>query len=333
MSISPIALSRRLGRILVGLSTLSLLAFSPAHAQKWDMPMAYAESNYHTQNGKDFAEAVRVATGGSLDVVVHGGGSLFKGNEIKRAVQTGQAPIGERLLSAHQNENAVFGFDSLPFLVSSFEESEKLWQAARPTIERILDDQNLVLLYSVPWPPQGLYFNKEVASIADMKGIKFRAYNSATSRLAELAGMQPVQIEAAELTQALSTGVAEAFVSSGSTGYDRKVWEQLGYFYEVNAWMPRNYVFVNKDSWNDLDEDRRNLVKGMAMLAENAGTARAHQLADWYVTQLAANGMKVQMAQDSLRAELRAIGQTMLEEWLESAGEDGKTILDAYRDM
>ncbi len=333
MYTQPIALSRRFGRVLVGLFALSLLAFAPAHAQKWDMPMAYADSNYHTQNGKDFAEAVSLATGGALDVVVHGGGSLFKGNEIKRAIQTGQAPIGERLLSAHQNENAVFGFDSLPFLVSSFEESEKLWQAARPTVEKILDDQNLVLLYSVPWPPQGLYFNKEVESIADMKGIKFRAYNSATSRLAELAGMQPVQIEAAELTQALSTGVAEAFVSSGSTGYDRKVWEQLGYFYEVNAWMPRNYVFVNKDSWNELGEDRRNVVKGLAMLAERAGTARAHQLADWYVTQLAANGMKVQPAKDSLRAELQEIGRTMLEEWLDNAGADGKAILEAYRKM
>ncbi|WP_197019145.1 TRAP transporter substrate-binding protein [Thioalkalivibrio sp. HK1] len=333
MSILPIVSLRRLGRVLVALSTLSLLAFAPAHAQKWDMPMAYADSNYHTQNGKDFAEAIRVATGGALEVVVHGGGSLFKGNEIKRAVQTGQAPIGERLLSSHQNENAVFGFDSIPFLVSTFEESEKLWQAARPTIERILIDQNLVLLYSVPWPGQGLYFNQEVSSIADMKGIKFRAYNPATSRLAELTGMQPVQIEAAELTQALSTGVAEAFVSSGSTGYDRKVWEQLGYFYEVNAWMPRNYVFVNKDAWNDLDEGQRNMVKGMAMLAESAGTARAHQLADWYVTQLAANGMKVQMAHDDLRAQLKEIGQTMLDEWLESAGEDGKAILEAYRNM
>ena len=320
-------------RLMTGLAVAGLLAAAPAQAEKWDMPMAYADSNYHTQNGKAFAEAVSIATGGKLEIVVHGGGSLFKGNEIKRAIQTGQAPIGERLLSAHQNENAVFGFDSVPFLATSFEASETLWQAARPTVEQILDEQNLVLLYSVPWPPQGMYFKKEINGTSDMKGIKFRAYNAATARLAELAGMLPVQIEAAELTQALATGVAESFVSSGSTGYDRKVWEHLSHFYEVNAWLPRNSVFVNKDAWDGLDEGTRNIIMGMALLAERAGTAKAQQLSDWYIAQLAANGMTVQVAGPQLRSDLEQIGATMTEEWLEKAGEDGKAIVDAFNSM
>ena len=320
-------------RPAIAAAATGLLAAAPAHAEKWDMPMAYADSNYHTQNGKAFAEAVAVATGGALKIVVHGGGSLFKGNEIKRAVQTGQAPIGERLLSAHQNENAVFGFDSVPFLATSFEDADKLWKAARPTLEKILADQNLVLLYAVPWPPQGMYFKREIDSVADMAGIKFRAYNAATSRLAELAGMRPVQIEAAELTQALATGVAEAFISSGSTGYDRKVWEHLSHFYEVNAWLPHNYVFVNADAWEELDEGTRNIVRGMAMLAERAGTAKAQQLSDWYIAQLAANGMSVQVAGERLRGELEAIGATMTEEWLSVAGDEGRAIVDAFAGM
>ncbi len=309
------------------------VSMGTAQAEKWDMPMAYSDSNYHTQNGKAFAEAVTMATGGKLEIVVHGGGSLFKGNEIKRAIQTGQAPIGERLLSAHQNENIIFGVDSIPFLATSFEGSDKLWKASRPQIEAILAKQNLVLLYAVPWPPQGLYFKKEVNSTADMKGLKFRAYNSATAKLAELAGMLPVQVEAAELTQALATGVAEGFVSSGSTGYDRKVWEHLTHFYEVNAWLPRNYVFANKDAWDGLDDSTRNIVKALAGLAERAGTAKAQQLADWYVAQLAANGMKVQEAQGQLREDLKKIGETMTNEWLEKAGADGKKIVDAFKAM
>ncbi|MHA1544791.1 MAG: TRAP transporter substrate-binding protein [Alphaproteobacteria bacterium] len=313
----------------LGLSGLA----TEANAQKWDMPMAYSDSNFHTQNGKAFADAVRVATGGKLDIVVHGGGSLFKGGEIKRAVQTGQAPIGERLLSAHQNENIMFGADSVPFLATSFDASAKLWKAARPKIEAILDKQNLVLLYAVPWPPQGLYFKKDINAVADMKGIKFRAYNAATARLAELSGMLPVQIEAAELVQALATGVADAFISSGSTGYDKKVWEHLSNFYDVNAWLPRNYVFVNKDAWNKLDASTQNIVKGMAMLAERAGTTKSQQLSDWYLSQLAANGMKVQPPGDALRADLKKIGSTMTKEWLEKSGADGKAIIDAYKAM
>lgn len=302
-------------------------------AEKWDMPMAYADSNYHTQNGKLFAAAVTTCTGGELEVVVHGGGSLFKGDEIKRAVQTNQAPIGERLLSAHANENAIFGVDSVPFLASSFEASDKLWKAARPTIEKIMGEQNLVLLYAVPWPPQGMYFKKEINGVADMKGVKFRAYNAATARLAELAGMLPVQIEAAELSQALATGVAEAFISSGSTGYDRKVWEQLSYFYDTQAWLPRNYVFANKDAYNGLSDQAKNCLKSSAMLAEAAGTTRARELTGWYLTQLAANGMKVQPPGDTLAADLAKIGATMSTEWAKAAGADGAAIVEAYKAM
>ncbi len=310
-----------------------LVAGTLSAAERWDMPMAYADSNYHTQNGKRFAECVRIGTGGELEIVVHGGGSLFKGNEIKRAVQTGQAPIGERLLSAHQNENAVFGYDSVPFLATSYEDSKKLWKAARPVIEKILEEQNLVLLYSVPWPPQGIYTKKPLESAADMKGVKFRAYNAATARLAELMGAQPVQIEAAELSQALATGVAESFISSGSTGYDRKVWEHLKYFYDVQAWLPRNYVFVNKQAWESVDDTARDVLRACGYMAEIAGTLESELLAGWYLKQLAANGMEVQPPGERLKADFVKIGEQMAQEWLEAAGDAGKQILEAYRAM
>jgi len=302
-----------------------------ALAEKWDMPTAYPDSNFHTQNVKAFAAAVTMATGGELQIVVHGGGSLFKGNEIKRAVQTGQVPIGERLLSAHQNQNILFGVDAVPFLAPSFEASEKLWKAARPKLEETLATQNLVLLYAVPWPPQGLYFKKEINSTAAMKGLKFRAYDTATARFADLAGMRPVQIEEAELVQALATGVAESFMSSGSTGYDRKVWEHVSHFYTVNAWLPRNYVFANKDAWDELDESTRNIVRAIATMAERAGTSKSQQLADWYIAQLAANGMRVQDASAPLQADLQEIGAIMTREWLDGAGATGKAIVETFR--
>ncbi len=309
----------------------SMILVSIAHAEKWDMPMAYSDSNFHTQNAKAFAEAVKLATGGKLEIIIHGGGSLFKGNEIKHAVQTGQVSVGERLLSAHENENALFGADSIPFLATSYAESTALWKVIKPKLNKLLQQQNLILLYSVPWPAQGFYFNKAVDSIADVKGIKFRSYNAATNQLAELMGMNPVQIEAAELVQALVTGVAEAFVSSSSTGYDRKVWEHLGYFYDVQGWMPRNYVFVNKTAWNALDQATRNIVSGVALMAEIAGTAKSEQLMNWHSAQLAANGMKVQSAGEQLAAELKQIGAAMTASWIRKAGTQGQAIVNDFK--
>lgn len=309
---------------------VALTALPAVAAEKWDMPMAYAGSNFHSVTGAEFAQCVTTGTGGDIEITTHPGGSLFAGADIKRAIQTGQVPIGERLLSGHQNESAIFGWDSVPFLVSSFDEHDKLYEAAKPAVEEVLAEQNLTLLYSVPWPPQGLYFRDEVKSVADMEGVKFRSYNNATSRLAELTGMLPVTIEAAEISQAFATGVADSMVSSGATGYDRKVWESLNYFYEVDAWLPRNYVMVNSDTWEGVSEANKNVIKACARMAEYAGTWRAKEYTGFTMAGLAAGGMTVERASDQLMADLREIGAIMSAEWLEAAGDAGKAIIDAY---
>lgn len=309
------------------------LGVSAAQAEKWDMPLAYSASNYHSQNAANFAAAVTAATGGELEIVAHAGGSLFKGGEIFRAVRTGQAQIGERLISALGNEDPIFEIDALPFLATSFEDAFKLYQASKPRMEEVLASKGVKLLYAVPWPPQGLYNKTPVASAADMQGKKFRAYNAATSRLAELMGAIPTKIEAAELSQAFATGVAESMISSGSTGYDRKIWEHVKYWYNVQAWLPKNMVIVNLDAWNSLDAGTQGVVMGAAAMAEKAGWQKASELADWYVEQLQANGMVVEPASGQLKADFENIGETMTSEWFERAGDAGKKVVDSYRKM
>jgi TRAP-type C4-dicarboxylate transport system substrate-binding protein len=306
-------------------------SFTLAADVKWDMPMAYPATNYHSENATQFAREVTEASGGKLEIVTHPGGSLFKGDEIFRAVRTGQAPIGERLISALGNEDPIFELDSLPFLVTNFAESRKLYDTTRPMVEKVLADKGLTLLYTVPWPPQGLYTKNEVNSVADMKGVKFRAYNAATSRLAELMGAVPTKIEAAELTQAFATGAVDSMISSGSTGYDSKLWEHTKYWYNIQAWMPKNMVIVNTEAFNSLDEATRNVVLEKAKAAEDRGWAKAEELANWYVEELAKNGMTVGPAGDQLKADFMAIGETMTGEWLAKAGDAGKAAIDAYK--
>ena len=304
--------------------------FSASGKVKWDMPTAYHESSFHTQNIRDFTHAVEIATGGKLVIQVHSGGALYKGDTIKHAVQTGQVQIGERLLSAHANENAVFAFDSIPFLVDSFEESEKLMNAARPILEKVLLKQNLVLLYSVPWPPTGFYTKTEIKSIQNLKGLKLRSYNSATARMAELSGAIPLQIEASELTQALETGIADSFLSSSATGYDRKVWEYLNFWNDAKVWLPRNYIFVNKQAWEKLDLKTRLIVKGVAYMAEQSGQANAERLSNWYTAQLKKQGMNVHTPNKQLKSDFEKIGKKMEKEWLQKTGLDGQFIKLAF---
>lgn len=305
----------------------------PVMAEKWDMPLAYSATNFHSENAAKFGECVTAGTGGEIEIITHPAGSLFKGGDIKRAIQTGQVPIGERLMSGHENENAIFGFDSIPFLATSFDASAKLYQAAKPTMDKILAEQNLTILYAVPWPPQGLYFKKPVESVADMAGVKFRSYSTATARLAELTGMLPVTIEAAEISQAFATGVAESMISSGATGYDRKVWESLTHFYEVDAWLPYNYVMVNNDSWAGVSDANKTVITDCAATAEADGLEASKAYTQFTMDGLRDGGMTVGPAGEGLVEELKVIGVTMTDEWLAKAGDEGKALVDAFKAM
>jgi TRAP-type C4-dicarboxylate transport system substrate-binding protein len=324
-------LNGRLSSVLA--AALASAVASPLAAESWDMPMAYPDNNFHTETGKGFAECVGAGTESALEIVIHGNGSLFSGNDIKRAVQTGQAPIGERLLSAHQNENALFGVDSVPFLATGYDASIKLWEIARPTLETILEEQNLVLLYSVPWPPQGIYVKKPIASAADLKGVKWRAYSPATARIAELVGAQPVTVQAAELPQAMATGVVESYMSSGSTGLNSKTYEHIKYWYDTQAWLPKNAIIVNKKAFDALDKPTQQALTKAAAAAESRGWKSSEEKNGWYLDQLRQKGMTIAKPSEELTADLRKVGNLMLAEWLRKAGAEGRKVIDAYRAM
>lgn len=323
--------------VLAGLTVAAVmggLAATPAAAQtKWNLPAAYATSNYHTENLLQFAKEVETATGGKLAITVHGNASLFKAPEIKRAVATGQAQIGEVLASIHENEDPMFGIDTVPFLVTSFAGARKLDKASRPAIEKKLAAQGLMLLMVVPWGPQGFYFKQEINKVEDMKGIKFRSYNAGTARIAELAGMQSVTIQAAELPQALATGVVTSFISSGSTGYDSKVWESLTHWYDTKAWIPRNLTFVNKAAFDALPKDQQESLVKTAKTAEERGWKVAEEKAEWYVKELKAKGLKVLPPSAELSAGLQKYGEDLTAAWIKRAGADGQAVIDAYKKM
>ncbi len=310
----------------------ALLLSAPALAQtKWNLPAAYPPDNFHTENLNAFSKEVSDATGGKLQIAVHANASLFKAPEIKRAVQTGQAQAGEVLMSLHENEDPVYGLDVVPFLATSFDQSKKLWDVQKPVLEKKLSGQGLMLLFAVPWPPQGIFAKKEINTVDDLKGVKWRAYNVGTSRIAEIVGAQPVTVQAAELPQALATGVVTTFMTSGATGYDAKVWESLSHFYDTQAWIPKNMTFINKAAFDALDKPTQEAVLKAAKTAEERGWKSAQEKTKWYLEQLAKNGMKVQPPGPELKTGLLKVGEQLTADWLKKAGSDGQAIVDAYK--
>ncbi|WP_038591956.1 TRAP transporter substrate-binding protein [Neorhizobium galegae] len=318
-----------------GLAGAALLAASgAAFAQTaWVLPSAYPPANYHVENLMQFAKDVETASAGKLKITVHPSASLFKAPDIKRAVQTSQAQAGEVLISLHENENPVFGIDVVPFLATSFDASKKLYAASKPAIEKALDAQGLKLLYATPWPPQGIFTKKDVNSTADLKGLKWRAYNVGTSRIADLVGAQPVTVQAAELPQALATGVVDGLMTSSATGVDSKIWESLTHYYDTQAWIPKNVIFVNKAAFAALDPAVQKAVTDAAAAAETRGWALGAEKTAAYMETLKKNGMKVLEPSADLKKGLADVGSKLTEDWSKKAGADGAAILDAYKKM
>lgn len=319
---------------LLGAAALLAAGVGAAHAQvKWDLPAAYPATNFHTVNLQQFADEVKKASGGKLEITVHAGASLFKAPEIKRAVQGNQAQAGEILLVNYENEDPLYGLDGIPFLATSYAEAFKLYKASRKALDDKLAKQGMMLLYTVPWPPQGIYTNRTLNSAADMKGLKWRAYSPATAKIAELVGAQPMTVQAAEVSQALATGVIDSYMSSGSTGYDSKTYEHIKNWYDTQAWLPKNAIIVNKRAFDALDKATQAAVLKAAADAETRGWKLSQDKNTWYVDQLKAKGMNIVKPPEQFTADLKRVGNFMLAEWLRKAGPDGRKVIDAYRAM
>jgi TRAP-type C4-dicarboxylate transport system substrate-binding protein len=328
-------------RILTMLAfVLAFVATAPVAAvatgeepTSWDMPMAYSASNFHSRVAADFATDVAQATAGSLQITPHPSGALFGGAEIYDAVRRGQAPIGERLIAALSEESPLFALDSLPFLATSYDSAWKLYQTQKPHLQALLKERGLVFLYAGPWPPQGLYSVRRIDDPQDLEGLKFRAYNRATMRIGAMFGAEPTLLETAQTALAFSTGAAQVMISSGSVGLDFRLWEHVDYFYNVQAWMPKNMVFVNLEAFNALTSAQQAALFTASAKAEEMLWAQSEALSDWYLTQFRALGVKVEPAPAALKAKFEKIGGELMAQWLEEAGEVGTMIVEAYSKM
>lgn len=318
-------------RVLGGAAIAAASFATALQADTWDMPTPYPDATFHTVNIHEFAKDVAAVTGGELEIKVHSAGSLFKHPEISKAVRSGQVPAGEFFMGLLTNDNPAFGVDALPFLATSYEEAERLWAAQKDVVTALLDQQGLMPLYAVPWPPQGLYTTKEIASVDDLAGLKFRTYNATLEEFANLAGAAPTQVEVPDIPQAFSTGRVEAMITSPSTGANSKAWDFLTHYTDIQAWIPKNVVVVNKRSFRRLDDATQAAILEAAAAAETRGWDMSKAETDAKVAVLKENGITIVQPSDELMAGLREIGAQMLENWKEKSGDDGAALLQAYQ--
>ncbi|MGI3170918.1 TRAP transporter substrate-binding protein [Pseudooceanicola sp. C21-150M6] len=302
-----------------------------AQAETWDMPTPYGDATFHTVNIREFAADVETATEGALTITVHSAGSLFPHGEIKNAIRSGQVPAGEFFLSTLANEDLAYGIDSQPFVATSYDDAKKLWAAQKPVVTKLLEGQGLMPLFSVAWPAQGLYTNGEIKTVDDLSGLRFRAYNPVLEQFAALAKAAPVQVEAADIPQAFTTGQVQAMITSPSTGANSKAWDFVDTYTPINAWVPKNIVVVNKRAFDRLDPAVQEAVLAAAATAETRGWEMSAKETEEKVAVMKENGMTIAEPSPELVEGLQSIGAEMLEAWEEQASDDAKAILSTYQ--
>nr|WP_314627890.1 TRAP transporter substrate-binding protein [uncultured Noviherbaspirillum sp.] len=295
-----------------------------------DLATAYAADNFHTRNIQQFADDVRAASEGRVNIRVHAGGRLLKPTDIFSGVRNGKAEAGEVIMSSLQKEELLFGMDSLPFIVSGYDDAKRMWTAARPAVEQAMDRRELMVLYAVPWPPQNLYSVEQVDTIRDFSGRAMRVYNPTTERIAELVGARTVSVQAVDLSKAISGKRVELMLTSSGTGVDTKAWRAMNYYYKVNAWLPKNMVFIRKEAFWRLAPADRKVMLDAARVAEARGWQLSQESDLGFEKQLAANRIKVAGMDFMIRSYLDRVGETVAREWLKKAGTTELQVLLKY---
>jgi TRAP-type C4-dicarboxylate transport system substrate-binding protein len=310
---------------------VALAAASVAHAQtRWQLATGYRAESFHTQNIARFASEVEQATAGALRIEVRPNNTLFKLAEIRQSVQDGKAEAGETIMTSMVGEIPIAGADSIPFVVQSYGDARRLWSLQRSLIEKHLAVRGLRPLYAVPWPPQGLFTNQPVRSSADFRGSRMRTYNQSTVRIAEMLGALPVDVPMVEVGQALASGKVDSMITSAVTGVENRVWEQIGFYYGINAWFPKNIVFVNARAFDALPVSVREAVTQAAARAEARGWAMSEAVATESTQELHRRGMKVTRAPAELETELKRLGEKFSREWVQTVGNEANAIFVPY---
>jgi TRAP-type C4-dicarboxylate transport system substrate-binding protein len=317
--------------LLAATAGTGLAPLAAAAQTRWQFATPYPDGNFHTRNLRQFVLDIEQGSGGRLAIQLHTNASLLRMPEIRRGVQTGQAQLGEILLSAYANEDPFFALDGIPQLVTNYDQAKRLMELSRPFIEARMTRTQLTLLYMVPWPPSGLYSQAPLDTIEALRGTRMRTFSPLTNRFATLAGATPTLVQVPEIPQAFATGVVNTMVTSAATGVDSQAWDFVRVFTPIGFTFTKNAVFMNTRAFEALPADLRDAVRAAARRAEERGWEMSRSEMVNQQNTLAQRGMQVREPTPALMDGLNRIGAQMVEEWLTTAGEDGRRVIEAYR--
>jgi TRAP-type C4-dicarboxylate transport system substrate-binding protein len=320
---------------LIGVNELTVAQSSAFASRYLQMRCAasYGSTSYHTVCLRAFCEELSRETNGEVKAVVTPDQALRRMDEVLPALKTGEIEIGEVLMSSYAKDLPVLSMDTVPFIVRSWSDARKMWASSRPLVADLLSKRGALLLYAVPWPPQGLYSTTPIRKLSDLEGKKLRVFNEATWRIAELVRAVPVEVSGRELVNAIETGRVEAMLTSSTTGVDSRAWSAMKLFLDMKAWTPKNMVALSNTAWRRMSKRQRAAVDRASAHAEVAGWAMAQAADDASKKTLLEKGLRIEVPGISLRREMDLRGERFGSDWAASSTSNLKALVQYYKTL
>ncbi|UYF99182.1 TRAP transporter substrate-binding protein [Halomonas sp. GD1P12] len=333
-ALNPYLRRRTAGKSL--LTALGLaLASGQAYAQSFSLDFSneYNASSIHAQGDAYFIDKVNELTGGDISITLHTGGALgFNSGDHFYAVADGAVDIADTLSGTMSGVDSIFLLSSLPFLVSDIEDARQLYDIAKPYYEEVFADNDQVLLYASPWPPSGIWSKDDIQSADDLQNLKIRTFDRSGTETFRNVGAAPVSLSWGDVVPQLATGGISAVLTSAEAGANGSFWEHQNYFSAVQYAIPLNMVHMNKAVFDSFSEEQQQAVLEAARLTDQHNWAAVETRTEENYQTLADNDVIVNdpMAQ-ALTDALSEASTSVVENWVESTGETGETILDEFR--
>ncbi len=311
------------------------LAASAAFAQEVTLNLSneYAATSIHGVGDARFAETVAELTNDEVEIVVHYGGALgYKSADHFDAVGEGALEIADTYGGALGGIDPLFLVSSLPFLVTTVEEAQLLYEASEADFVKVFEANDQILLYASPWPPSGLWGETGLNSRDALQSVKIRTYDKNGAITLNELGANAVRLSWADVVPAISTGAIDAVLTSAESGVNSSFWEHYSSFTEIyNFAIPLNFVHMSRTVFDGLTEEQQQAVLAAAARVKDENWNAIPARLEATYADLAANNVTVVVSDsEDYRTALQTAGQAALDEWLADTGARGQAIIDAF---
>ncbi len=326
---------RYIARGVVAATGLSLLLAAPASAADAEYKLTFAspypDALFLVKNIRMFIEDLEKNSDGRIAIDFYPAQSLFNHSEAMQATRTGQVDMAELQLTQFANQEELYNVEALPYLANSTEEAMTLWEIAKPYVAERMKRDRIMLLFTVPWPPQAFYANRELKTVSDMNGLKFRVYNPIGARMAELLGAEPVLVGGGEVPQAFSTGMIDSMITSSAFGASASAWDYVKVYNDVQAWHGYDQVVMNIRSFEGLPEDLQKVVLDTAQAAAERGFTMSKEANVSQMKVLEDNGMTVIDGNPEFVSAAAEATKVIVDDWVATVGENGAAIVSEFK--